>query len=77
MLSREPRIMTFEAGSARLAWLKLSNKYASKTPATIGDPEEKFGSRKLKKGEDPDEWITDLEELQARLRMQNDFRHIE
>ena len=64
----------FISGSARLAWQKLSNKYASKSPATMVTLKGKFSDRKLKKRESPDEWITDLEEIQARL--QQDFNHV-
>jgi len=58
----------YPEGNARDAWLKLSNKYVSKSSQTLVKLKNEFANCKLKKeNEDPDEWITKLEEIQARL----------
>ena len=52
-------------GDARLAWAKLKNKYATKSAPSLLKLKREFVNSKLTKKMDPDEWITDLEDLQT------------
>ena len=55
-------------GDARLAWVRLSDKYDSKTSATVVQLSNEFINSKLTDiTEDPEEWIVELEILRARL----------
>lgn len=57
----------YEDGNGQVAWTRLKNKYAPKTAPSMVKLEREFRSSKLKKGTDPDVWITNLEELRDRL----------
>ena len=58
----------YEDGLASMAWKRLEAKYASKTAPTLVKLMKQFANCRLKdKEHDPDEWITELEELQARI----------
>jgi len=58
----------YPEGNGRDAWLKLSNKYVSKSSQTLVKLKNEFAKCKLKKDtKEPDKWITKLEEIQARL----------
>jgi hypothetical protein len=54
-------------GNGAVAWSRLTAKYAPKRAPSMVKLEREFRSSKLKKGKDPDIWITDLEELRDRL----------
>ena len=55
-------------GNAAMAWQRLEEKYASKTTASLIGLTGKFYKSRLKnKKDDPDDWITDLEDIRARI----------
>jgi hypothetical protein len=58
---------TYEDGNGNIAWTRLSAKYAPKTAPSMVKLERELRASKLKKGKDPDKWITYLEELRDRL----------
>jgi len=58
-------------GNAKQAWDKLKQKYSSTSVGTMLKLKEKFHSSKMKKSQDPSEWILELEELQDRLEEMN------
>jgi hypothetical protein len=56
------------SGHCSLAWTKLHNKFVAKTAPSLLKLKKKFATSKLKKKEsDPDEWITDLEDIRTRM----------
>jgi hypothetical protein len=59
-------------GNLRLAWKKLHDKYLPTSAPTKVKLKKAFQAMKLKnKEDDPDEWITELEEMRARLADMN------
>ena len=54
-------------GSAYLAWTRLTKKYASKNTVSLLKLKREFTNSVMKSKQDPDEWITELEELQTRI----------
>lgn len=58
----------YEDGNGTVAWTRLLNKYSPKTAPSLVKLERQFRTSKLKKGADPDDWITSLEELRGRLQ---------
>ena len=55
-------------GNAREAWKKLTDKYQPDRAPNRVELKQEFTSKKLKdSSQDPDEWITKLEELRADL----------
>ena len=55
-------------GDAALAWSRLSKKYEPKTAPSRLMLKKKFTSSVLRNArDDPDEWLTDLENLKDRL----------
>jgi hypothetical protein len=51
------------SGNATMAWKRLNDKYLAKTAPSLLKLKREFTKSKLSKKEnDPDEWITDLEE---------------
>ena len=57
----------FADGNAKLAWSRLSKKYASKNTISLLKLKREFTNSVMKSKQDPDEWITELEELQSRI----------
>jgi hypothetical protein len=53
--------------NGHITWTHLLAKYAPKTAPSVVKLEREFRASKLKKGKDPDKWITYLEELSDRL----------
>jgi gag-polypeptide of LTR copia-type len=54
-------------GNASIAWVKLKNKYEPISAPSLVKLEKQFRGLSLKKGQDPETWITDLEDLRVRL----------
>jgi len=54
-------------GNAHLAWTRLTSKYAAKNAPTLLKLKREFTNSKLDNQTDPEEWITNLEEIQTRL----------
>ena len=50
-------------GNAKLAWSRLSKKYASKNTVSLLKLKREFTNSVMKAKQDPDEWITELEDL--------------
>ena len=57
----------YEDGDAGLAWKRLTQKYASKNTVSLLKLKREFTNSSMKVDQDPDEWITELEELQTRI----------
>ena len=58
-------------GDARMAWLKLQNKYATKSAPTLMALIKEFNNSRLSnKRDDPDVWIGHLEDLRIRKEQQ-------
>jgi hypothetical protein len=62
------KLASYRDGNGHIAWTRLSAKYAPKTAPSMVKLEREFRASKLKRGKDPDEWITYLEELRDRLK---------
>jgi hypothetical protein len=58
----------YRDGNGQVAWTRLSAKYAPKTAPSMIKLEKQFRESRLKKGKDPDVWITNLEELRDRIQ---------
>lgn len=58
-------------GDAALAWKKLSQKYATKSISALLALKEEFTNSKLGKKADPEEWITNLEDLRIQMELQD------
>ena len=54
-------------GNAASAWERLKNKYEPVSAPTLVKLEKQFRELSLKKGQDPEVWITELEDLRVRL----------
>ena len=54
-------------GNAALAWERLKNKYEPISAPSLVKLEKQFRELSLKKDEDPEVWITQLEDLRVRL----------
>ncbi|CAM9918251.1 unnamed protein product, partial [Chrysoparadoxa australica] len=54
-------------GNAAMAWKTLTEKFESDTPAAKIELKREFASKVLEKGQDPDEWLVELEHLRRRL----------
>jgi gag-polypeptide of LTR copia-type len=54
-------------GNAASAWEMLKNKYEPVSAPTLVELEKQFRELSLKKGQDPETWITELENLRVRL----------
>jgi gag-polypeptide of LTR copia-type/Zinc knuckle len=54
-------------GNAAAAWEKLKNKYEPVSATTLVKLEKQFRELSLKKGQDPEIWIMELEDLHVRL----------
>jgi hypothetical protein len=50
-----------------MAWERLKNKFEPSSAPTLVNLEKQFRQCSLKKGKDPDIWITELEDCQMRL----------
>ena len=59
-------------GCLRTAWKKLCKKFEPTTKLALTDLKKEFQERHLEVGEDPDEWILDLERINFRL--ERDFK---
>ena len=58
----------FKEGSARLAWWRLENKYAAKNAPNLLKLQEQYTDCRLKKKtQDPDIWITQLEDYRYQM----------
>ena len=58
-------------GNARLAWKKLKRKYAPTTAPSLMRMSETYTNASLRKGSDPDVYITYLEDLRDHLELMN------
>ena len=54
-------------GNAATAWERLKNKHEPISAPSLVKLEKQFRELSLKKGEDPEVWITELEDLPVRL----------
>ena len=54
-------------GNATTAWEKLKNKYEPTSAPSMVKLDKQFRDSSLKKGEDPEVWITQLEDISVRL----------
>jgi hypothetical protein len=54
-------------GNAAIAWERLKNKYELISDPSLVKLEKQFRELSLKKGQDPEIWITQLEDLRVRL----------
>jgi len=59
----------YEDGNAALAWEKLRKKYDPVSAPSLVKTERMFRESKLSKDEDPEVWITDLEDLRLKLEL--------
>ena len=57
----------FPDGNAKIAWERLIKKYRPSSAPTMVNLEKTFRQSKLGKGQDPDNWITYLEDIRTRL----------
>jgi hypothetical protein len=64
----------YEDGNAALAWEKLKKKYDPISAPSLVKTERTFRESKLSKGEDPDVWITNLEDLRIQLGVMGSSR---
>jgi hypothetical protein len=64
---RSSKSTEYPDGNIAVAWERLRRKYAPTTAATLSKYQEKFFTAKLKKGSDPDAFITYLEEIRLRM----------
>ncbi|CAM9438061.1 unnamed protein product, partial [Chrysoparadoxa australica] len=55
-------------GSAAAAWRILNEKYEAKTAVMKVELKQEFASSTLLRGQDPDEWMVELEHIRSRLR---------
>ena len=56
-------------GNAASAWERLKNKYEPISAPSMVKLEKQFRELSLKKGQDPEVWITELEDLRVRLEV--------
>ncbi len=61
----------YKEGNARLAWINLKRKYALMTAPSLMRMSELYTNAKLRKGVDPDVYITYLEDLRDHLAQMN------
>jgi hypothetical protein len=54
-------------GNASMAWEKLKNKYEPQSALSLVKMEKQFRQSALKKGQDSDTWITELEDYRMKL----------
>jgi hypothetical protein len=54
-------------GNAAIAWKRHKNKFGPVSAPSMVKLEKQFRTSSLKKGENPEEWITELEDLRIRL----------
>jgi hypothetical protein len=54
-------------GNASMAWKRLKNKFEPSSAPSLVKLEKEFRQCSLKKGQDPDIWITELEDYGMRL----------
>jgi hypothetical protein len=54
-------------GNANMAWERLKNKFEPSSAPSLVKLEKLFRQCSLKKGQDPDIWITELEDYLMRL----------
>jgi hypothetical protein len=50
-------------GNAATAWNKLKNKYEPVSAPSLVKLDKQFRESSLKKGQDPEVWITDLDDI--------------
>ncbi len=61
----------YKEGNARLAWINLKRKYAPMMAPSLMRMSELYTNAKLRKGADPDVYITYLEDLRDHLKQMN------
>jgi hypothetical protein len=54
-------------GNSSIAWVRLKNKFEPSSAPSLVKLEKQFRQCSLKKGQDPDIWITELEDYRMRL----------
>jgi hypothetical protein len=54
-------------GNTNMAWQRLKNKYELQSAPSLVKMEKQFRQSALKKGQDPDIWITELEDYRMKL----------
>jgi hypothetical protein len=54
-------------GNASMAWERFKNKYEPQSAPSLVKMEKQFRQSALKKGQDPDFWITELEDYRMKL----------
>ena len=66
-LIKTSKSIEFESGDAHLGWTRLVEKYQPSDGQTMIELKEEFTNNKLESEEDdPDEWVTELENIQSR-----------
>ena len=58
----------YTEGNAAMAWERLKNKYEPTSAPSLVKTERLFRKSSLSKNEDPDAWITTLEEFRMKIR---------
>jgi hypothetical protein len=66
-LIKGSKSLDYADGNAQVAWSRLQRKYAPKTAPSLSKMHKQFYSAKLKKKQDPDEFITNLEDTRSRM----------
>ena len=65
--SKDGKTKDYPDGNAASAWEKLKNKYEPVSAPSIVKLDRQFRELTLKKGQDPEVWITELEDIRVRL----------
>jgi hypothetical protein len=66
-LVKEYKSKKYPDGNAAIAWERLKNKFEPVSAPSVGKLEKQFRTLSLKKGDNPEVWITELEDLRIRL----------
>ena len=68
---RGTKTAEYADGNAALAWKRLKRKYEPNTAPTLMKLTQLYQNARLKKGRDPDVFVTYLEDLRSRLQVMN------
>jgi gag-polypeptide of LTR copia-type len=70
-LIRASKSKDYPDGNITIAWKRLKEKYAPSTAPTLAKYQKQFFGAKLRKGADPDQFITYLEDLRLKMEEMN------
>jgi hypothetical protein len=73
IIVRSCKTKYYEDGHTGLVWEKLKMKYDSVSALSLVKTERLFRERKLGKDEDPESWITNLEDIRLKLEIMGLF----